>query len=345
MNRLSLCLAALAFGGLLLPPGTDAQTIDVMGARAAGMAGAFVGVADDASATYWNPGGLAAGAYFSLALDAGAERAIPDAGLRGRRQSSFLIGVSMPALAVTYYRLDRATARPYDPLAPSNGTGPMTGLTAPLPVRVESLVTHHAGITLVQSILQNVSVGATLKVVRGIAASQAFEFVTANVALDQEDPRGRASNTFDVDVGAMATYRSLKAGVTIRNLREPEFALPEGDETLRLERQARAGVSYAVSPNWLVAADLDLLESEDALGDRRDLAFGVEGRLAKRVTARSGVRLNAAGSNGDVDEGPAPAFALGGSFAATAAVLIDAAAIVGGDRGGRGWRVAARFVY
>ena len=39
------------------------------------------------------------------------------------------------------------------------------------------------------------------------------------------------------------------------------------------------------------------------------------------------------------------AFALGGSFAATASVLLDAAALLGGDRGGRGWRVGARFVY
>jgi hypothetical protein len=250
----------------------------------------------------------------------------------------------MPALAVTYYRLDRKTARPDDLLVGVNGAGPDAGLTGSLPVRVESLVTHHAGITLVHSVLEHVAVGATLKVVRGIAATQPLGFVTANMALDHEDLRGRASNTFDFDVGAMATYGSLKAGVTIRNVREPEFHVPEGDETLRLDRQARAGVSYTITPNWLVAADLDLLEHEDPLGDRRDFAFGVEGRLARRVTARSGLRLNAAGSN-DVPDAPGAAFALGGSFAATAAVLLDAAAALGGDRGGRGWRVAARFVY
>ena len=36
------------------------------------MGGAFVGVADDASAIYWNPAGLAAGSYFSLVVDGGA---------------------------------------------------------------------------------------------------------------------------------------------------------------------------------------------------------------------------------------------------------------------------------
>ena len=40
---------------------------------------------------------------------------------------------AMPALAVTYYRLDRTTARPHDPFT---GAGAATGLTGPLPVRV-----------------------------------------------------------------------------------------------------------------------------------------------------------------------------------------------------------------
>ena len=341
MSRIGACLVAVAFGCAVLPPLTDAQTIDVVGTRAAGMGGAYVGVADDASAAYWNPAGLAGGAYFSLVLDGGSEQAIPETGPRGRKQSAFLLSLAMPALAVTYYRLDRTTARPHDPLT---GAGVATGLAGPLPVRVESLVTHHAGVTLVHSIVQNVAVGATLKLVRGMAAAQPFEFVPAEVALDHEDLRGRTSNTFDLDLGAMATYGKLKAGVTVRNVREPEFDVPDGGEALRLERQARAGVSYAVTSNWLVAADLDLLANDDALGERRDLAAGVEWRLATRVTARAGLRINAAGSD-DLPDPPGPAFAFGGSFAATARVLVDGAAILGGDRGGQGWRVAARFLY
>ena len=46
-----------------------AQTFEVVGTRAAGMGGAFVAVADDASATYWNPAGLALGRVFSAVLD------------------------------------------------------------------------------------------------------------------------------------------------------------------------------------------------------------------------------------------------------------------------------------
>ena len=38
-------------------------------------------------------------------------------------------------------------------------------------VRLDTLVTHHVGTTLVQSIVPGIAVGATLKVVRGTAAS------------------------------------------------------------------------------------------------------------------------------------------------------------------------------
>ena len=47
---------------LALPVQASAQSLDTIGTRAQGMGGAFVGVADDASAVYWNPAGLAGGA-------------------------------------------------------------------------------------------------------------------------------------------------------------------------------------------------------------------------------------------------------------------------------------------
>ena len=49
----------------MLPPVAGAQIYESVGIRAQGMGGAFVAVADDATATWWNPAGLASGAYFS----------------------------------------------------------------------------------------------------------------------------------------------------------------------------------------------------------------------------------------------------------------------------------------
>ena len=63
---------------LAFPVQARAQSLDAVGTRAQGMGGAFVGIADDASAVYWNPAGLAGGAYFSLVIDGNTAEAIPD---------------------------------------------------------------------------------------------------------------------------------------------------------------------------------------------------------------------------------------------------------------------------
>ena len=77
---------------LLAASGAGAQDFAAVGSRAAGMGGAFVGVADDATAIYWNPAGLAAGSYFSLALDRTGGEAVPDGSQFGTKRSSHFIG-------------------------------------------------------------------------------------------------------------------------------------------------------------------------------------------------------------------------------------------------------------
>jgi hypothetical protein len=304
------------------------------------MGGAFVAVADDASAVYWNPAGLAVGSYFSLVLDGGVRRAVPDEGPRGETQSSFLIAATMPAFGLSYYRVRSAVAAPAVLLQPVEG--PV--LTQATHLRVDTLVTNHAGITLVQSLLPNVSVGSTLKVVRGVAATGFGELGDAEDALDADTPDGEGTTRIDLDFGVMATVRKLKAGLTVRNLREPEFTSPEG-RTLKLERQARAGVSYALLAGLTLAADFDLLETDSAFGERRDAAFGLEARLARRAWLRSGLRVNTVNPAGDQDGGARRAITVGGTFAATASVMVDGLVISGGDEAGRGWGVSARFVY
>src|SRR5687767_2879144 len=104
-------------------------------ARAQGM-GAFVAVADDASAVYWNPAGLAAGSYFSLVFDRTSAEAGTERDDRASDRSSWLLALSTPALGLSYYRLRSTTAVATD-----------VGFS-----RVESLVTHHAGGTLLHSL-------------------------------------------------------------------------------------------------------------------------------------------------------------------------------------------------
>jgi len=301
-----------------------AQTFDGVGTRAQGM-GAFVAVADDASAVYWNPGGLASGAYFSLVLDRTDAEAAPEGSLSGGSRSAWLLALSAPAVGLSYYRLRSSTVIPRAD-APAG------------PSRVESLVTHHAGATLVHSLSDYISVGATVKLVRGIAHAQ-DAIGPADELLDDAELLGVASNRFDADFGVMATGRLVRAGLTIRNLTSPAFKTASQEE-LHLDRQARAGVSLVLTERWVAAMDLDLTRNRGPFGDVRTLAVGAEGRLSARAVARGGLLLNTA----DAD-GVSPAATVGGSYAAFGSLLIDAHVSTGSHTSFGGWGVAGRVVF
>jgi len=77
------------------------------------MGGAFVGVANDSSATWWNPAGLAAGPFFDLSLgwassDIGEE---PPA----RRERSAWAAAVTPPVGFSYYRLKTADIGAFRP--------------------------------------------------------------------------------------------------------------------------------------------------------------------------------------------------------------------------------------
>src|SRR3954451_20829479 len=119
-----------------------AQSDAPVGVRATGMGGAFVAVADDASAVFWNPAGLASGSYFSLVIDWNALETASDVPAP-RDRSAQLVAVGTPPLGVSYYRTH----------AVIGGVGG----------RVESLIAHNTCVTLVQSLTQGIAVGAPLK--------------------------------------------------------------------------------------------------------------------------------------------------------------------------------------
>lgn len=305
-----------------MPLWTEAQTFEGVGTRAHGMA-AFVAVADDASAVYWNPAGLASGAYFSLVLDRTEAETMAAEG-RGGQRSSWLLALSAPALGLSYYRLRSSAFRP-------SATG------GPDASEVDSLVTHHAGATLVQTIVQGVAVGTTLKLVRGIASSGMRRADPENLLDDLE--LGLPTNRFDLDVGVMMTGRVGNAGLSFRNLVEPEFETLEGN-VLRLNRQARAGVAVRVTDRWTAAADIDLTRNRGPMGDVRAFAIGTEGRLTSRAFVRGGVQVNTAGGDGRT-----PVVTLGGSYAALGSLLIDAHFSTGSESAFTGWGVAGRVVF
>src|SRR4051812_24538873 len=97
---------AIAWVLLVTARPVAAQTFEVIGTRAAGMGGAFVAVADDASATYWNPAGLALGHMFSAVFDRNVNDVTPESlDDATRHQTGSLITLGMPAVGFAHYQL------------------------------------------------------------------------------------------------------------------------------------------------------------------------------------------------------------------------------------------------
>lgn len=322
LRALAGLVAAAGFPAL-----AAAQGFETLGTRAAGMGSAFVAVADDASAVYWNPAGLASGAYFSLVIDRSTAEAKLDHPSMGSSRSAFAIALSAPPLGLSYYRLRQTTTSPV--------IGFDTGQTG-----VASLITHHAGVTLLHSLSSALVVGGTLKVVRGVAASGIAVGATRDELLEADDLIGRASNRVDADLGVMASLGVLRAGLTVRNVSEPEFQSAGSGGPLKLNRQARAGIAVVVLPNWLVALDADLTKQPDPNGDTRNVATGIEGRVHRRVTVRGGFRVNTVEGSGG-----RPVVSGGGSFAVFGSTFVDAHVTGGSRDGDRGWGLSGRVLF
>ena len=97
--------AAAVLAGTPLP--ANAQIFEIVGTRAQGMGGAFVAVADDATATWWNPAGLATGAYFSSVLEWGrtTEPRETTPGGPAWRGDPIAFAAVFPALGLSYYHI------------------------------------------------------------------------------------------------------------------------------------------------------------------------------------------------------------------------------------------------
>lgn len=312
-SRLMLRYLALLALTLLGTSSASAQTFETAGARALGMGGAFVGVADDVTAIWWNPAGLASGGFAGLAVERHAfERQPPDlfGNAPSTERSSWFVGAGSLPLGLSYVRT-RETFFTHGP--------------ADEPVSRE-LTTHQAGVTVLQSLTDTIVVAGTLKYVRGSAAA----------GMTGTELEKQAGNAFDADVALMVTAGDLKAGVTLKNLTSPTFEAPDGAR-LELPWLARAGISYLATPAMTVAVDLDVRAIGAGADRRRMAAIGSEYRFA-RLAVRAGARMDTIGES-------RPLGTVGGSYAVRNGVWVDGWAAAGAEGAERGWGVAGRIVY
>ena len=312
-----------------------AQIYEIMGTRAQGMGGAFVAVADDATATWWNPAGLATGAYFSSVVELGStteprETRPGGPAWRGDTQS---FAVVFPALGLSYYRVRLSE------IAPATSTGdvaPDRQQHGPIGTQLRSWATNQFGVTVGQSVGSHLVIASTVRLVRGGLARS-----SASVADDPLDTAADLDVSMeteaDLDFGAMAMFGRTRLGFALKHATEPKFG--DGANRLVLRRQARAGVAFAARDTVTVAFDADLTRTATLFGDARHVAAGGEAwLLRRRVGLRGGVSANTVGE-------ASTSASAGVSYAVRSRTYIDAALTTGSDRSREGWNVGLRVTF
>jgi len=279
MRRSSLYLAISLVLLALWPTAALGQVrFEILGARALGMGGAFVAVADDASAFHWNPAGLLKDSNFGMTfgwddLHFGDPKLSPTPGAAGG--SNLLTAVSGSPLGVSYGYLKLAQVVSVLP----------DGTTV-----VQALTVHHLGATYAQTLLPGLVIGATAKYLKGQPVSGLSGAGTVEGVVDEAlGWAGSSSSKFDLDVGVMGELGPVRLGVTFKNLLQPTFTGDTGF-AIQLTRRVRAGIAVLPTAGLTLAFDIDLDTADPLVGLRRMMALGGEFSLGSRVGLRGGVR-------------------------------------------------------
>src|SRR5258708_2823889 len=169
-----------------------AQPTDAVGVRANGMGGAFTAVADDATASWWNPAGMAGGAYFNALIESGAqteprsERTAAGDPQSASRANTRSFAVAFPALGLSYYRLRISEIQPQ---TSTGNTVPGRQESGAAEVPLRSLVLNQLGATVGQSLGSHLVIGSTFKLVSAGAGSQIQSSAAGSLdAADSIDP-------------------------------------------------------------------------------------------------------------------------------------------------------------
>jgi hypothetical protein len=343
--RSVLSVVSAAFALLVSVAPAAAQPYDSVGIRAQGMGGAFVAVADDATATWWNPAGLATGAVFNAILEydtaQNPRQPLDTAGaaLPSSRSSVRGFATAFPSLGLSYYRLRISEIRPFTPTTAGLDLSREDQRRAP--VLLSSLVLQQFGATVGQSVGDHLVFASTLKLVRGAFASAGGD--AASASLDNAAGlNGKAQTHGDLDLGAMAAFGPVRIGVAVKNVSQPTFQ--SGTDSVNLPRQARIGI--AITPTrgrapgpMTVAFDADMTRTGAPTGDERRVAGGLELRLLRRhLAVRGGLSANTIGDARPVGSG-------GLSLALRSGLFVDAQTTAGSDQARQSWGAALRVTY
>lgn len=327
LGPVAVCLFALLVGR---PPEAAAQIYEAVGTRAQGMGGAFVAVANDATATWWNPAALIL-SFFSVVVERSETEEPADPGPVWRATTGG-VAASFPSLGLSYYRL--RVSEIAAPASTAAGEGGRQDLGA-AGIGLRSRVTQQFGATIGQSLGSHLVIASTVKLVR------AGESTAASGSLDDADDLDATyESSGDLDLGALVMVGSARFGVSVKHVSEPSFG--EGATRFVLGRQARAGFAWVAgqttSPVVVTAAfDADLTRTPTAFGDARHVASGVEVALARpQIMLRGGLSTNTVGD-------ASSSASIGVSLGLVRGFFVDAATTFGSDRSRKGWAASFRL--
>lgn len=330
----------IVFAQFLVPFAAAADTaFTVVGARANGLGGAFTAVADDSTAFYWNPAGVARRPFVRLGFFGGD--AFRDWGEMVNRLRSEVPGDDS--------RLDPdrgwgvSTAFTVLGVAVSRFTHTSSVLEG-VSVRSRGLQTWDVAASFVHSLPpDDLVIGGNLRYIRGTAYSNIEP--AAEIPPNDRNVRdlmdravaspGRTEAEPGVDLGILYQPADwIRLGVSARNLNRPTFHTENG-EAIYLERHGRAGVALFLPRDFLVAADVDISSRETSVldGGWREISTGVEKSWAEqRFFLRGGIRA-------ELSEGGArrPGFSAGAGVNLAGAVLELAAVTSSGRKLGGVW--------
>jgi hypothetical protein len=261
MKRALITFVSLvSFVSLSAAARVSAQPADLIGIRAQGMGGAFTAVADDATAPWWNPAGMAGGALFSGIVEYGHPEKPAGTEVKG-------VSMTFPALGLSYYRLPVSQMR--------------------LPATTEQLAAGREdqgtlsefGATVGQSIGNHLVLASTMKLLRAndthvdldLGAMVMFGRMRGGITL-RNATKPSFSNGAVNGADVLTLERQVRAGV----------ALTTG---------TRGVIGTAT-----VAADADLRTVTTIAGDERRVAAGAEIWTTNKVLGvRGGVNANTVG--------------------------------------------------
>jgi F plasmid transfer operon protein TraF len=259
-------LTFVSFVSLVTSPSVvDAQMWESVGIRAQGMGGAFVAVANDATATWWNPAGVATGPYFDSLVEYDHPRVPADTSIKA-------VAIGFPALGLSYYRL------------------PISQMRAPAPIGASSTgrddlgYLSQFGATVGQSLGSHLAVSSTLKLVRAsethgdldLGAMVTMGRLRVGVAM-----RNVTEPTFGDTADALALKRQTRVGaafMTGKHGAVNEFTVAvDGDLTSVATAAGDAKHVAAGVEMWTLGHSLGLRGgvSGDTIGDRRSASGGL----------------------------------------------------------------------